>query len=141
MTRSLILSLLLAVAAGPVAAGEPAADDGIFVEGSRYSAVLEPGAARWRLLPADGADLSLRVRPDCRAGRPPPPGLWLLTRDAQGRPALLAPSATVLPAGHSGQVALVACGQALPAGQPALQVPADILQWLDQRSGVVYVAR
>ena len=41
----------------------------------------------------------------------------------------------------TGQVALVACGQALPAGQPALQVPADILQWLDQRSGVVYVAR
>ena len=93
------------------------------------------------LLPADGADLHLRVHPDCRGGLPPPPGLWLLTRDAEGRPALVAPSATALPDGHPGQVRLVACCQALPAGEPALQVPADIIQWLDQRSGAVYVAR
>lgn len=141
MNRPFVLSLLLALAAGPLAAGEPAADDGIFVEGSRYSAVLHADRASWRLLPADGADLHLRVRPDCRGGLPPPPGLWLLTRDAEGRPALVAPSATVLPDGHPGQVRLVACGQDLPAGEPALQVPADIIQWLDQRSGAVYVAR
>lgn len=140
MNRLLALALLaLAPALAPAA--EPAADEAIFVEGTRYSAVWQPGQHAWRLLPADGPALKLRVRPACRAGEAPPPGLWLLTRGADGQPRLVAPSATDLPAGHAGEVRLVPCGATLPSGEPALAVPADIVRWLDQHSGAIYVAR
>lgn len=140
MKRLLALGLLL-IAPVLAPAAEPAADEAIFVEGSLYSAVLHTGRQAWRLLPADGPSLVLKVRPACQAGLPPPRGLWLLTRDAEGRPALVAPSSTDLPPGHPGQVPLVACGEPLPEGTPALAVPADIIAWLGQHSGAIYVAR
>ena len=86
MKRLLALGLLL-IAPVLAPAAEPAADEAIFVEGSLYSAVLHTGRQAWRLLPADGPSLVLKVRPACQAGQPPPRGLWLLTRDAEGRPA------------------------------------------------------
>lgn len=140
MKRLLALAVLLIAPALAPAAG-PAADEAIFVEGSQYSAVLHTGRHAWRLLPADGSQVMLKVRPACQAGLPPPRGLWLLTRDAEGRPALVAPSATALPPGHPGQVPLVACGEPLPGDAPALAVPADIIAWLGQHSGAIYVAR
>src|SRR5690606_2224252 len=120
-------------------AAEPAADEAIFVEGARYDAVLHRLDQRWRLLPADGADLRLRESERCREGELPPRGLWLLTLDAGGRPTLVAPSATPLPEGHPGRVRLVGCGQPLPPGLPAMAVPPGLSDWLAEHSGAIYV--
>ncbi|WP_162782142.1 hypothetical protein [Arenimonas caeni] len=139
-TLLLALASLFAAAPQASAAAEPAADEAIFVEGARYDAVLHRQDQRWRLLPADGADLRLRVSGNCRAGELPPRGLWLLTLDAGGQPLLLAPSATPLPEGHPGHVRLVGCNQPLPAGQPAFAVPAALADWLAEHSGAIYVA-
>lgn len=135
----LLIALAFALAVPALQAADPVADDAVFVEGARYDAVLHRQDQRWRLLPADGADLRLRVSERCRAGELPPRGLWLLTLDAGGRPTLVAPSATPLPDGHPGRVRLVDCDQPLPAGLPAMAVPASLSQWLAEHSGAIYV--
>lgn len=141
MKRLLMTALLSLALVSPAApAASPAADEAIFVEGARYDAVLSRGANAWRLLPAAGGELRLDVADHCRSGLTPPRGLWLLTRDAQGRPELVAPSATPLPAGHSGHIRLVDCGQPLAAGEAALALPAGLIAWLQQNSGSIYVA-
>ncbi|WP_290593001.1 MULTISPECIES: hypothetical protein [unclassified Arenimonas] len=140
MKRLLMIALsALAFFPGLAPATGPAADDAVFVEGARYDAVLHRREHRWRLLPAEGADLRLRVSETCRAGELPPRGLWLLTLDAAGHPTLVAPSATPLPSGHPGMVRLVGCDQPLPAGLPALTVPAALSEWLAENSGAIYV--
>ncbi|HST45492.1 MAG TPA: hypothetical protein VLK29_09760 [Luteimonas sp.] len=134
---AVLFALLLAPAAALAAA--PAADDAVFVEGTRYDAVLDPEVNAWRLLPATGADLQLRVSERCGAGAAAtPPGLWLLSSDAAGRPELQAFSATPLPRGHSGRIPLVACGDAVTG---ALALPPGLIAWLQQNSGTIYVAR
>jgi hypothetical protein len=138
MTTAL-LSLALVSPAGFAAA--PAADEAIFVEGARYDAVLSLGANVWRLLPAAGGELRLSVADHCRPGQTPPRGLWLLTHDAQGRPELVAPSATPLPAGHPGHIRLVDCDQPVAANEAALALPAGLIDWLQQNSGSIYVSR
>lgn len=141
MKRLLMTALLSLALVSPAApAASPAADEAIFVEGARYDAVLNRGANAWRLLPASGGELRLSVADHCRTGLNPPRGLWLLTRDAQGRPELVAPSATPLPAGHSGHIRLVDCGQPLAAGEAALALPPGLIAWLQQNSGSIYVA-
>lgn len=139
--KSLILSVLLfgSLAGGPAHAAAPAADEAIFVEGTRYDAVLSQASRAWRLLPAGGSALHLQVAPDCRLGAAPPRGLWLLTRDQWGRPELVAPSATPLPPGHTGHIRLLACGQPRLGREPALTLPAGVLAWLEQNSGAIYV--
>jgi hypothetical protein len=135
---SVMFALLLAPAAALAAA--PAADEAVFVEGARYDAVLDPEMDAWRLLPATGAELKLHVSERCRAGTAaPPPGLWLLSSDAAGRPELQAFSATPLPAGHPGRIPLVTCGDDATAG--ALPLPPGLIAWLQRNSGTVYVAR
>jgi len=140
MPFALLTALLFALHASPRAA-TPVADEAIFVEGTRYNAVFNGSLHRWRLLPADGPDLVLRVADSCHHGSPPPPGLWLLTRDDGGQPTLVAPSATDLPPGHPGRVRLLACGQDVQDGLPALAVPAPVLDWLSTHSGSIYVPR
>lgn len=141
MNRLLMTALLsLALVSPVVSAAPPAADEAIFVEGARYDAVLSRGANAWRLLPAAGGELRLSVADHCRTGLTPPRGLWLLTRDAEGRPELVAPSATPLPTGHSGHIRLVDCGQPVAAGETALALPPGLIAWLQQNSGTIYVA-
>lgn len=123
----------------PTRAAVPAADQGIFVEGTRYDAVFYDSLDRWRLLPTDGPDLTLHVDESCHRGSPPPQGIWLLTRDAGGQPTLVAPSSTALPEDHPGRVRLLACGQAVAGELPALAVPEALLDWLVTHSGSVYV--
>lgn len=136
---ALLSTLMLASHAATAAA--PAADDAVFLEGTRYSAVLSRSQGAWRLLPADGGDIRLRVSPDCGTGAGLPRGLWLLTRDAAGRPELVAPSATPLPAGHPGHVRLVDCDRAVTEGEAALALPPGLVQWLEHRSGSIYVVQ
>ena len=139
LIQAVLLSTLLATHAA--AAARPVADEAIFVEGARYSAVLSRSQGAWRLMPAGGSELRLRVSPDCGAGASLPRGLWLLTRDGEGRPELVAPSATPLPAGHPGHVRLVDCGRPAADGQPALAIPPGLVQWLEHRSGSIYVVQ
>lgn len=137
----LLLSVLLTGLPAATAAATPAADEAIFVEGSRYDAVFNSDLNRWRLLPARGRAMNLRVAASCHGGSPPPPGLWLLTRDADDRPVLVAPSATALPAGHPGRVRVLPCDQADADALPALAVPEPIIEWLSTHSGTIYVPR
>lgn len=137
MKRLLLVALLSLAGLAPASAAPPA-DDAVFVEGSRYDAVLSASRGDWRLLPLTGADVRLHLSAHCRGDAVPPPGLWLLSQDAQGRPELVAPSATPLPAGHPGRIALVGCDDAV-AG--ALPVPAALADWLRQHSGAIYVTR
>lgn len=138
--KRLMLAALLTMLSLAASAAEPVADEAVFVEGARYDAVLRRQEQSWRLLPAEGRDVKLRVAESCHAGSPPPRGLWLLTTGRDGSPTLLAPSATPLPAGHPGEVVLVPCGQPLPTGTPALAVPEALVAWLAEHSGAVYVA-
>lgn len=141
MKRLMLTTLLsLTLITPTVLAAAPAADDAVFVEGARYSAVLSRGANAWRLLPAAGGELRLNVAEHCRAGQAPPRGLWLLTLDDRGRPQLVAPSATPLPAGHPGHIRLVGCDQPVAAGETTLALPPGLIAWLQQNSGTIYVA-
>lgn len=140
--KRLMLAVFLfsSLVANAASATPPVADDAVFVEGARYSAVLSVHDNAWRLLPSAGRELKLRVNAECRAGIAPPRGLWLLTRDALGRPELVAPSATRLPLGHDGRIRLVGCDQPIAAGENALALPSSLLAWLQQNSGSIYVA-
>lgn len=136
--KRLLLATLLSLAGLAPASAAPPADEAIFVEGSRYDAVLDARRGDWRLLPLTGAEVRLHLSGHCRGDAAPPPGLWLLSRDAQGRPELVAPSATPLPAGHSGRIALVGCDEPVSGGLP---VPEALADWLVQHSGAIYVTR
>jgi hypothetical protein len=141
MKRLMLTALLsLSLVSPAVPAAAPAADEAVFVEGARYSAVLSRGANAWRLLPAAGGELRLNVAEHCRSGQSPPRGLWLLTVDGQGRPQLVAPSATPLPEGHPGHIRVVDCDQATTPGEAALALPPGLIAWLQQNSGTIYVA-
>lgn len=136
---ALLTTLMLATHAAAAAA--PVADDAVFLEGTRYSAVLSRSQGAWRLMPAGGSDIKLHVSPDCDTGADLPRGLWLLTRDAAGQPQLVAPSATPLPAGHPGHVRLVDCDRPVADREGSLALPPSLVQWLEHRSGAIYVAQ
>ena len=142
MKRLMPILLLGLLAALPAAAALiPPADDAVFVEGARYSAVLDARAGAWRLLPADGPERRLRVAERCLNDTRPPPGLGLLSRDERGGAVLVAVSSTPLPAGHAGRVALADCGPHAPLpGTDAIPVPPGLMAWLQQHSGSIYVA-
>ena len=129
----------LALSAG-VAANAPVESlQPVYVEGGQYTAVLNQRTQSWRLLPADGIDLAVNAaETGCNPGGRLPPGLWLVTQDGAGRPTLVAPSHTELPAGHPEQVALRACGE--PAdGQPYVAAPQGLIEWLSYSTGAIYV--
>lgn len=107
-----------------------------------YSARFSPGRNDWQVFRHDGRSLRVLADIDCDNRQPPPAGLWLLTRDDAGQPELLAPSALSLPAGHSGHVSLLTCDAPASAGDgEVLRVPAELLPWLIDNTGLVYVSR
>jgi len=132
LISTLIASLLLSSTAS---SGELDSNP-VYQAGSQYTAVLNSNNSQWNLLPSDGQDFAIKVEASCRSGSTVPAGLWLLTRDAAGRPELLAPSQTQLPAGHSGHIPLVSCTD---DNSQALAVPASLIEWLGDNTGAVYV--
>lgn len=108
----------------------------VYQDGSQYTAVLDSQNAQWRLLPSDGQDFAIQLDQNCQSTAKVPAGLWLLTRDADGKPELLAPSQTALPAGHSGHIAVAACDQ---ARANELALPASLIEWLSDNTGAIYV--
>lgn len=128
-------ALLLGIALPAAALPTPAYATLQVLPGS-YSAVLHLQAQRWDLLDPNGAALQISVS-DCGAESTLPTGLWLLTRDHSGAPILLAPSATELPAGHSGAVSIGACTDA--ATPHTLRLPPALLQALESHASAILV--
>lgn len=126
--------LATSLAAAANVPAEPVSN--VYIEGGQYTAVLAQHAQAWRLLPGDGVDLAVSAQ-GCAAGAPLPEGIWLVTSDAQGRPALSAPSTTALPAGHPEQVALRACGET--GDGPYVSAPQGLIDWLVYNTGAIYV--
>ena len=106
--------------------------------GSQYTATWHQHAARWQFTPADGQALTVTADAGCNTGNKLPTGVWLLTRDSAGQPELTAPSAIELPAGHSGQVRLVDCGQHAD-GVATVAAPRLLLDMLTAQAGAVRI--
>lgn len=132
---AIALTLMLSAHDGALAqeSTEPA-----FNPGSHYTAVFTQHNGRWRLLPADGQDFEIDTL-TCPSSPPIPAGIWLLTRDAQGRPELLAPSSTALPAGSTDRIALRPCDAA--GDGDALAAPQALIDLLAANTGAIYVER
>jgi hypothetical protein len=141
-TSTLLSTLLLTaallpsgLAAAPIHA--PAIDptEPVYVPGGQYTATLDQTQNVWRFLPMNGQDVVIDAG-RCSTGAMAPVGVWLLQLDRNGRPQLLAPSATHLPAGSPDHIALRACDQ---AHGNELAVPQTVLDLLAANTGAVYV--
>ena len=130
LTAALLPSGLLAA---PVRA--PEALEAVFVPGGQYTATLDQTQNVWRFLPMNGQDVVVDAG-RCSTGAMAPTGVWLLQLDRDGRPELVAPSVTKLPAGAPDHIALRACDQA--QGRE-LAVPQTVLDLLTANTGAVYV--
>jgi len=139
LTKALLSTLLtasllptgLSAATLPV----PSADEAVFIPGGQYTATLDQTQNVWRFLPMNGQDVVIDAG-RCATGAMAPVGVWLLQLDARGRPELVAPSVTRLPAGAPDHIALRACDQA--RGRE-LAVPQTVLDLLAANTGAVYV--
>jgi len=130
-----LLSLILASALTPAIAAAQSldADAPQYDAGSQYTAELNQSTGHWHLLPANGQDVVIDTG-TCGTGAVHPKGLWLLVRDAQGQPELLAPSTTPLPAGSPDHIAIQSCDKA--TGN-ALAVPQPLIDLLAADTGAV----
>jgi hypothetical protein len=133
LISTLIASILLSSTAAYAAEQD---SNPVYQPGGQYTAVLDAQNAQWRLLPSDGQNFAIQLDNNCRSSSKIPAGLWLLTRDANGNPELLAPSQTVLPAGHSGHIPVVDCAD---DQDNALAMPASLIEWLGNTTGAIYV--
>jgi hypothetical protein len=138
LSTTLITAALLSggLSAAPASPALPA-PEAIFIPGGQYTATLDQTRNTWRFLPINGQDVVVDAG-SCATGAMAPEGVWLLQLDRQGRPELVAPSVTRLPAGASDHIALRACDQA--QGRE-LAVPQTVLDLLAANTGAVYVAR
>lgn len=123
------------LAAAPTRATAPEPIESVYVPGGQYTATLDQTQNVWRFLPLNGQDLLIDAG-TCSTGAMAPAGVWLLLLDKQGRPELVAPSDTRLPAGSPDHIALRACDQA--SGRE-LAVPQAVLELLAANTGAVYV--
>ena len=130
-----LAAMSLSAAANPARPVAELAAAGRVVAGSQYTASFHQTLNRWRLQPADGQDVEIDTGA-CATGAMIPPGVWLVVRDVHGRPELLAPSVTPLPAGVPDRVALRHCDE---AHGRAIAVPRALLEILGERTGAVYV--
>lgn len=140
MIRPLLSVLLLSLPLLASARVERSVDP-VYLAGNQYTASLSPASQMWTLAPLDGNDVEIRPASLCPHTTVPAPGLWVVGRDADGRPELIAPSATLLPEGHSGRIALRACDDPVlrDSGAPAYGVPAAVLDLLVAQTGAVLV--
>jgi hypothetical protein len=142
--RLAVLAALLASTvahAEPIPATAPVAEDPIedagpvFNAGSQYTAVFHQAQGQWRILPVTGQDLAIATG-DCAAGRVHPKGVWLISRDDEGRVQLVAPSTTPLPAGAPDTIAVRSCDA--PEAD-ALVLPQPLIDLLAADAGAVLI--
>jgi hypothetical protein len=128
MLKSTLQTLVASIALGfAVAAPANIPNDPVYFDGGQYSASLLQGAHLWRLQPLAGDDVDVIDR-TCVNRSPVPRGIWLVSRDADGRAELIAPSSTQLPTGYPDQIALRACGE--KTDTTMLAVPPVVLDWI-----------
>ena len=138
LTKALLSTLLTAsLLPSGLSAAPAVAEDAVFVAGGQYTATLDQTENVWRFLPMNGQDVVVDAG-SCSTGAMAPVGVWLLQLDREGRPVLVAPSVTKLPAGAPDHIALRACDQA--SGR-ALAVPQSVLDLLVANSSAIYVSR
>lgn len=133
------LSTLFGVAALTAAglAAATATYEPLYIFDGQYTATLQQHTHRWQLQPLRGDEIDvIDHASDCGSKAPIPNGLWLVTQDGDGRPQLVAPSVTALPAGFPQHVALRACGEKSD-GELALFVPPVALNWIAANVGSV----
>lgn len=107
---SLLSAATLAIALiGSASAQAPEALLPQYTAGIDYTASLDARDQHWELQPQAGEAKVIAGEAFCPRSVEPPQGLWLVGRDANGNLELIAPSATLLPAGHSGRVAVRSC--------------------------------
>ena len=137
LTKALLSTLLTASLLPSGLSAAPVAEEAVFVAGGQYTATLDQTQNVWRFLPMNGQDVVVDAG-TCSTGAMAPEGVWLLQLDRNGRPELVAPSVTRLPAGAPDHIALRACDQA--SGRE-LAVPQTVLDLLASNTGAIYVAR
>lgn len=130
-----ITALLLGLLFSSVSMGAVSKSEPIYQPGSQYTAILNSQSSQWHMVPRIRQDIT-RSEQDCHSNAVIPTGLWLLTRDANGNPELLAPSQTILPAGHSGHIPIISCAELQSNG---LAIPAKMIDWLSKNTGAIYV--
>ena len=108
----------------------------LYTASNQYTAVLDQAHQHWQLRPAEGAILDIQAS-DCQVRSTVPAGLWLLVQDADGQAELVAPSATVLPAGTPDHIALRDCDAT--GDGPAIAVPQSVIELLKANTGAIYV--
>ena len=133
----LYAALFTTVAAGAAPAHAAGIEDAgpVFTAGSHYSAVYRQSSGRWQILPATGQDLVIDTG-DCATGVRHPEGVWLVSRDDQGRVQLVAPSTTVLAPGQADTIAVRSCDQ---PGDQALVLPQPLIDLLAADTGAVLI--
>ena len=107
----------------------------VFTAGSHYGAVYHQSRSQWQILPVTGQDLAVDTG-DCATGTVLPKGVWLVSRDDQGRVQLVAPSTTVLAPGQADTIAVRSCDQ--PEDQ-ALVLPQPLIDLLAADTGAVLI--
>jgi len=132
LTAALLPSGLAAATLGTASGGD---GEAVFVPGGQFTASYDQTQNVWRFLPMNGQDVVVDAG-RCTTGAMAPVGVWLLQLDRAGRPELVAPSVTRLPAGASDHIALRACD--LAQGRE-LAVPQTVLDLLAENTGAIYV--
>lgn len=127
-----------ALGAGSLAAATPTYEP-LYIFDGQYTATLKQHSHRWQLQPLRGDEVDvIDHAQDCGSRKPIPHGLWFVSQDANGKPQLVAPSVTALPAGFPQHVALRACGEKAD-GEVALFVPPVALSWINENVGTVLI--
>jgi hypothetical protein len=143
LTKALMSTLLTAallpsgLVAAPLQLAAAPVEEAVFVPGGQFTASFDQTRNVWRFLPMNGQDVVVDAG-RCATGAMAPVGVWLLQLDRDGRPELVAPSVTQLPAGAPDHIPLRACDQ---ARGPELAVPQTVLDLLASNTGAVYVGR
>ncbi|HXR63670.1 MAG TPA: hypothetical protein VN720_09055 [Rudaea sp.] len=139
MSKQWLFALIVSAAfgAGTLAAATPTYEP-LYIFDGQYTATLQQHSHHWHLQPLRGDEVDvIDHAKDCGSRKPIPNGLWFVSQDATGKPQLVAPSVTALPAGFPQHVALAACGEKVDGD--ALFVPAVALAWINANVGTVLI--
>jgi len=131
------LALSSAIAAQPLrpAAASDESARSFYTPGGQYTATFDQTHNYWWLHPSNGQDVVIDTV-TCATGAMVPAGYWIIEVDEKGRPELVAPSITPLPAGSPDRIELRSCDTA--QGRQ-LAVPQTVLDLLVTNTGAVNV--